>query len=206
MENQSPETQESQMQSPEELAANCNTEVAEFFEMDEIGGIKVINCPTKEELIKVWLGYNPDKKQNDAPDYLVAFSPDKDIYILSTDTMPPYQHSEVSGPERYKMVLKHELVHKYLSKIPGAKVSWLEEGTCSHIANQPYPKWDEADITAGLLRDLSHTKDGRKYAVGKNIVDRIVGEYGKEKLFEIIKMEDREERNSELQRMFPWLK
>lgn len=136
----------------------------------------------------------------------MAFSPENKIYILAKDVMPAYENGVVSGPERYRGVLKHEIIHKYLSQIPGKKTSWLVEGVCCHVANQPYETISNEEITIDLLKELSFTQDGRKYIVGKNMIDRIVEDYGKEKLIEIIKMDNVEARHNELKRMFEWLK
>jgi hypothetical protein len=190
----------------EALEIKYNREAADFFDLDVIEDIEVVSCGTKDELLNHFLKYHPELKRENIPDYLVAFSPENKIYILAQDVMPAYENGVVSGPERYRGVLKHELVHKYLSQIPGKETSWLVEGVCSHVANQPYDTIPSEEITIDLLRELSFTQDGRKYIVGKNMIDRIVEDYGKEKLIEIIKIDDVEARHNELKRMFEWLK
>jgi hypothetical protein len=206
MEKQISEKTEEKILDSEELVEKYNQEVAEFFDSDVIENVEVINCYSKDELIDNYLEWTPKEKRENVPDYLVAFSPKNKIFILAEDVMPAYESGIASGPERYRGVLKHEIVHKYLSQIPGKKTSWLVEGICCHVANQHKDLIPDEEISIDLLRELSFTQDGRKYMVGRNIVDRIVENYGKEKLFEIIKIDNVEDRHDELKRMFSWLK
>ena len=79
---------------------------------------------------------------------------------------------------------------------------------CLYVADQNYHhRGDPKTITIDLLDQLVNTTtDERIYWVGKNMVDMIMENFGKEKLFELITMSDKGERYAELQKMFDWLK
>lgn len=186
----------------EVLTENYNKEVAHFFNLDEIEGIETITFDSKEAIIDFYNKTVP-KKYGSAPDYLVAFSPGNKVYIIHKDNMPT--DVEDNGRIRFNKVLKHEIVHKYIKRLKGNPSSWLEEGICCFVAEQDKYDINKEEITLELLKELSNTQDGRKYGIGWNMVKFIVEEYGKEKLFELVKMNE-EDRLTELQRMFEWLK
>jgi hypothetical protein len=186
---------------PEDLADKYNQEVADFFESEAIKDIEIKIFDSKSELVDYYKKFYQEDKE--PPDYLVAFSPQKIIAILGPDVMP----SDEAGPgsQRFNKVMKHELAHKYIEQLGGRVPGWLSEGTCCHVANQSKGNVKLEEINLKLLNELSNTQDGRKYVVGKNMVDEIVGNYGKEKLFKLLKMTDKEELYAELKRMFSWL-
>jgi len=189
------------MLSPEQLADEYNFEVADFFAMEPTENIEVEIFDSQADIIDF---YNKTHEgQESAPDYLVGFSPGNKINIIGPSGMPA---DTDPGKIRFQKVLKHELVHKYLKQLEGNLPGWLCEGICCHVANQAKGTVSEEDLSIELLRELGHTQDGRKYSVGRSMVDLIVQGYGKEKLFELAKLKNQDEIYTELQRMFEWLK
>lgn len=189
--------------SPEELTEKYNQEVAHFFNTEPIKDIKTIICDSQKILVDAYKKYYPEKE---APGWLVGFSPANYIYILAPQAMTP---DTDPGPLRFRKVLKHEIVHKYLNKLPGNPPLYLVEGTCCFIADQVKNKLDLNKITLRLLEKVSAAEtdpEGYVYTIGKNLVGEIINKFGKEKLLELIKIENRTEIIKELKRMFGWLK
>lgn len=188
---------------PEKLAEKYNKEVAEFFGQEPLKNINVTTFKSQKDLIDFYNRQHSDKET--APDYLVGFSPKNKIYIIGPKGMPP---DSDPGIIRFQKVLKHELVHKYLKLIKAHQntTSWLVEGTCCHIANQSKGKLEKSEITLELLKKLNNTQDGKKYSVGRNMVDLIVENYGKEELIRLLTVGDVEQLYKELKKMFSWLK
>jgi hypothetical protein len=197
-----PQTPESEKQ----LENGINAELADYFETDPLE-INVVVYKSKADLDKSWHEYWGDDYSKQAPEWLTAFATNGiDIHILSPDVIPA--GDEKDGYTRFHKTLKHELSHLYIHQIDARLPSWLEEGVCLHIAKQGgYKKIDPDEISTGLLHELDYAPtDERIYSIGKNMVDQIIENFGKEKLFEIMSITDNDERYAELRRMFGWLK
>ncbi|MEI6266646.1 MAG: hypothetical protein WCP14_02040 [bacterium] len=183
-----------------DLAQRYNQEVADFFGTKPLKDIDVVLFDSQKDIITFY-----DKNRNDdipAPDYLVGFSPQNHIYIIGPNGMPPQKDP---GHIRFQKVLKHELVHKYLRPVSNKHTpGWLIEGVCGYVAGQS-STWTQEDINIQLLNKLSYTQNGDKYQVGITMVNLIMSEFGKEKLFNLASLEKNDERNIELVKMFPWL-
>jgi len=186
---------------PEDLVDAYNKEVASFFEVEPLANIQIVLFDTQKDIIDF---YNNNRNDDiTAPNYLVGFSPENFIYIVRPEGMPS---DSDTGPARFQKVLKHELVHKYLKNLCNKSTpSWLVEGTCTYLAKQNKNEVNQKDISIDLLNNLGHTQDGRKYSVGNKMVCLIISEFGKDKLFELIRIESTGKRNAELQKMFVWL-
>jgi hypothetical protein len=195
-------------QSPEtdkQLENRVNVELAEFFGKEPIE-IRVTTYDSKESFDKSWHEHGGHDEDEMAPDWLVAFATyGIDVHLLSPGFMPAGH--EKSGHLRFQKTLKHELCHLYINGINTKLPSWLKEGSCLHIAKQDhYKEMKPSEISIKLLHELDEAPtDGRIYSVGKNMVDKIIEKFGKEKLFEIMAMKSDEERYAELRNMFEWL-
>ena len=188
----------------QKLADKTNCEVADFFGIEPIE-YKIIIYKNKDELGKEWISHRTDGKQ--APDWLVAFADyNQTVHLTSPNTMPAT--STMTGPQRFQKTLKHELTHIYLRKINKNLSFWLNEGTALYVANQDYyKKINPTTITINTLKEIYRSgQDMRTYVIGKNIVDQIIDNYGKQKLLDIIKIKTKKELFLELQKMFDWLK
>lgn len=192
-------------ESEKQLEKRVNRELAEFFETEPVA-INVILHDSKDSLDKLWK--NADyKNKKQAPDWLVAFATyGTDLHILAPDIMP--KGHEKTGYLRFQKILKHEISHLYINDINKSLPSWLEEGICLYVAEQDnYRPIDTGEISVELLHELDNAPtDTRIYSVGKNMVNQIVGNYGKDKLFEIMKIESQVERYAKITKMFDWLK
>jgi len=190
-----PETQEG-------LINRINLEVAEFFETEPlVQDVKIYD--SKDEFDKDWMGY----EQKEVPDWLGAFADySGKTHILSPDIIP--KGSEQTGQIRFEKALKHETSHHYVHQINREVSKWLNEGVCLFVADQNRNQTgDPKTITIKLLDQLVNTTtDERIYWVGRNMVDMIMEDFGKEKLFELVAMKNKNERYTELQKMFSWLK
>lgn len=192
---------------PEELVEKYNQEVAEFFDTEPLKDLDIKIFNTKQELFEYYKNLTGIELTDQEKEWLVAFSPGKTVAILSPNILTA--RKEISPLIRFQKLIKHELVHKYIYKRSGKSPSWLVEGICQHVADQEKEIIDTSKITIDYLKKLSTKEgdpEGYRYAVGKTIVDLIVRYHGEKKLIALLELENDEERNSELKRMFPWLK
>lgn len=193
------------MKSDKQLIQKINSEVANFFGTRPIKpSIEIYD--SWNELSKSWVNHS-DGKESKAPEWLAAFATTKGlICILSPKVIP--QGYEKNRRLRFNKTVRHELSHLYVDKINVNAPSWLKEGVCLYAANQTQnKKIDLTKISTTLLDELDYNfTDGRIYGVGKNIVDQIVENFGKQKLFEIIAIQDKNDRYTEMKKMFDWLK
>lgn len=193
-------------ESEKQLENRVNTELAEYFVTDPLE-INVVTYKSKMDLDKSWYEHGGHDYSEQAPEWLTAFATyGIHVHILSPDVIPAGH--EKSSYLRFQKTLKHELSHLYINKINTHLPSWLKEGSCLNIAGQNHYRQIESDkISIELLHELDDAPtDGRIYSIGKNMVDLIIENFGKEKLFEIMSITDNDERYAELRRMFDWLK
>jgi hypothetical protein len=202
---QHPETIEEEF-SPDELAEQYSQEIAGYFGIEKIEGIKVSVFDSVED---IWAKHK-EYTGKVAEKYVRNFSPQTKAW----GTICLLREGARDGLDRvvtkadFKASLKHELVHTYQkafyqkNKIDPSQVpSWLREGESLYLAEQKTN--DPGIITVDRLRKMA-SGDGDKYSIGLKIVTEIMEKYDKEKLFEIIAMNE-DDRNRELQRMFEWI-
>lgn len=192
------------LESIDQLSKKINDEIAEFFGLKPIE-YKIVIYKNQDEIRKEWASHRSDGKK--APDWLVAFADySQTVHIISPKTMPAM--AKLAGPQRFQKTLKHELTHIYLRKINKNLSSWLNEGTALYVAGQDYyKKIDPKTITINVLKEIYRLgQDIRTYVIGKNLVDQIIDNYGKQKLLDIIAIKTKKELFSELKKMFDWLK
>lgn len=193
-------------ESEKQLEIRISGELADFFETEPIEAVVTIH-DSKDSLDKSWHEHGNHSSEEQAPDWLVAYATNGvDIHILSPATMPA--GDEANGYLRFQKVLKHELAHLYIRTVNTQLPFWLQEGVCLYVAEQShYKKLDPSALSIDLLHELDDAPtDVRMYLVGRNMVDQIVDNYGKKKLFEIMALQTQDERYAELKRMFAWLK
>ena len=186
---------------------SINEEVASFFDTAPIMNNVVVH-DSWEDLAKTWCDLSDeDEKDRQAPNWLVAFATHSDIIHILSPAIMPAGH-ENNSIIRFDKTLKHELSHLYVNHINSNVPSWLKEGTSLYVAEQNHHKKVDVDaITIPILKKLNATlTDGRAYDFGKTVVDQIVENFGKQKLFDIIAIRDKDERHTELKKMFDWLK
>jgi len=197
---------EAMLETEEQLFARLDSEVADFFEVDPLEP-KIVTYKLKEDLHRAWVEADSDDT-SEAPDWIVAFATYSNIiHILSSDVMPPWE-GIMDGPTRYKKTVKHEISHLYQNLINKAIPPWLSEGVSLFVAGQDYyQQMRPGELSIELLDELDNAPtDERIYRVGINMVNMIMAHFGKEKLFEIMAIKDKNDRYAELQRMLPWLK
>lgn len=207
------ETQNSEMNIeetllPEELTARYSKEVADFFEVEPDGEIKVRIFDSMQKIgteFKEYTGLEP-------PVYLKGFSPDgekwKEIWVVKSGV--PDEHGKIISRDYLNRSIKHELVHTYekifykANEIDARKVPiWLREGMALYIAEQEHEYVENIDVE--MLRNMGGL-DAAKFKTGYKIVSQIMEKYGKEKLMELLRMADKESILIELKKMFTWLK
>ena len=184
--------------SPKLLTDRYNHEVADFFNT-EIIEINVKFYETWQELSDKFTDL---RKEKNPPKWLSGFANDRTVHILSPEVMSARR--EDSGTTRFKKILKHEIAHFYVSRLNDDIPAWLNEGISCWLANQN----KDADInpTVALLKALDHEYGKSTYDVGRFMVSKIVDTFGKERLFDIIRIKDREARYEKLKEMFDWLR
>lgn len=190
----------------EKLTDKYSQEVADFFDVKKTD-IEFRVFDSREEYALDWA--NGDKEiAKTIPEWSVAnakHDPGKDIVRMLTPEL--IEKIKIERPEvDFKKLLKHEIIHIYYIHFKGNGVPrWLSEGTCRYFAKQK-PLIPLSTTTIEIL-DKYHDHQIKGCASnGYLIVEQIMNSYGKEKLFKIIKLPDRQTRYAELKRMFEWLK
>lgn len=183
---------------PEELTEKYSKELAEFYEIPIIT-LATAQYATKEDLQRE---YQKIYKLRAPLTLTTGFASPNVTHILKREEFTTGPIGE-SPKEHFEKVLKHETAHHYFNKINSRAPFWLNEGVSIYLANQSSPEPEE--ITVDLL-EKSNVTGEKIYELGGYMVRQIMSNYGKEKLFELIAMESDDERYSELQKMFDWLK
>lgn len=176
----------------EKLADNFNKEVAEFFETKPIN-IKV-RILANRKVYNATIGH-------ETKNWSIGFARGNTIYMLDKKR---WEIESIHQKSEFGKALKHEIAHVYYRNIKDNSLpSWLNEGVAMYVANQtPLGIPDKVGI---VNLDDFHTK-AASHNIGIFMVSKIMEEYGKEKLFELIKMDDKQKRYKELKKMFEWLK
>lgn len=208
MEIQKPEINPEELLTPEELKDKYSQEVAEYFELEKEEDIKLVVFETMQDIARDFEEYTGIK----APSYLKGFSPNgekwKEIWHVKWGV--PDEHGRIMTRKEFNASIKHELVHTYQkiyckeNKVDMRKLPvWLWEGQSLYLAGQPVT--DPGDITLERLRNLDGL-DRAKFGIGLKMVSAIMNEYGKNRLLELVKIDDIQTFYDELQKMFEWLK
>lgn len=185
---------------PEELAEQYNAEVADFFEERPKEGVEVLVFDSEEELKDFYRETYPEREQ---PESMSGFRTGTTAAIVTEGSIigagKPFEH--VFERIDFEKVLKHEVAHMYMGKT----AVWLMEGVCMYLAGQTPNKedWESEKFGMAELRELHGlTTNPKMYGVGLKMVKAIIGKYGKEKLLELIKIEDEDALYVEIEEMF----
>jgi hypothetical protein len=176
------------------LVAKYSKEVSDFFGIPETR-VNVFLIQSREEYDRI----AEEKSEN----WMVGFTRSNTVFILDRDKF----ESESNHPKSdFEPVLKHEIAHIYYRKLKhNGAPAWLNEGTACFVAGQN-KKPPTEDLTVKTLEKYHDNGGAGVYSIGRYMVDNIVKNYGKEKLFELIVIDDRNKRYKELKSMFEWLK
>lgn len=176
------------------LVVRYGKEVSDFFQVPEIR-VNTYLIQSRKEYDKI-IGEKSE-------DWMVGFARGNTVFILDRDKF----ESDSNHPKSdFEPVLKHEIAHIYYRKLKqNDDPAWLNEGTACFVAGQN-KKPPTEEITIKTLDEYHYKGGAGVYTIGRFMVDRIVEKSGKEKLFELIRMEDRVKRYKELKAMFDWLK
>lgn len=205
-----------------ELVLNVSKEIAVKLGVEYDSKINAILFDSKEELAKAFIEYTQTrakelniKAPGEPPSYLIGWNPPGKSWNEAWVVKPGIidEVGTVMDKAHFERLLKHEMTHAYLKALTGKRdeqgihlPSWLNEGVAYWIAEQK-PKKLEGDITIDRLRALANTFDPDKFPVGYEMVNLIIKNFGKEKLKEIIRIGNNQEKlEDELKRMFDWLK
>jgi hypothetical protein len=134
--------------------------------------------------------------------WLVGFADKDKINILDKNK---FETDSIHSKSHFASTLKHEISHIYFKKLnPSGHPNWLDEGTAYVVAGQK--EKEPKEVTVEKLKTYSRGSDRKIYSVGYFMVKKIIKEYGKDTLFELIKINDEDKVLSEVKRMFSWLK
>lgn len=176
------------------LVIRYSREVSAFFNLPEMR-ISIYQIQSRKEYNEI----RGTKSEN----WMVGFTRGRTVFILDRDKF----ESESNHPKSdFELVLKHEISHIYYRQLKQNNTpAWLNEGTACYVAGQN-KKLPKNKITIETL-DKYHNDGGSDiYSIGWYMVDKIIEKGGTEKLFELIKMNNRKKRYSELKKMFNWLR
>lgn len=192
-----PEVNPDELLSSRELAEKYDQEVSEFFEIDKIAP-ELVEYMTVEELKEAYEGFYGTVAETLSTGFV---SPGQ-THILKKNVFPEGPMGE-PPTENYRKVLKHETTHHYVNTLNEGVPYWLNEGTCLFVAEQEIPEPDQITLDDLIISDQN---GDAIFVLGKAMVKRVIEEFGKEKLFELIKIEERDKLYTELKKMFKWLK
>ena len=156
-----------------------NQEVSDFFGIPEIK-VRIIPINSRAE-------YDELRGQK-TKDWMVGFTRGKTVYILDKDKF----ETDSSHPgSDFEPVLKHEIAHIYYRQLKkNGGPAWLNEGTACFVAGQNKKPPQEAVTIETLEQYHDHGGEGI-YSIGRYMVNQIMENYGKEKLFELIEIDNR---------------
>lgn len=176
------------------LLTKYSKEVSDFFELSE-SRINVHLIQSRKEYNELW----GDKTE----DWMVGFTRGRTVFIFDKDKF----ETESNHPKSdFEKVLKHEIAHIYYRQLKqNSAPAWLNEGIACYVAKQN-KKPPENKITIKTLEKYHNNGGSEIYSIGRYMVDQIVEKGGKEKLFKLIVMDNREDRYKELKKMFEWLR
>jgi len=169
-------------------------DVSDFFELPRIN-VRVHLVQSRQEFDKI--------EGTKTEDWVVGLTKDNTIYIFDQNKFEEYSSHPKSdfGP-----VLKHEVAHMYYRQLKAnGYPNWLDEGVACFLDGQNKhtpPK----KITVKILKSYYDSVDKNVYGLGQFMVTRIIEEFGKKKLFELIKIKYPDDLYDELQTMFGWLR
>lgn len=181
-----------------------NKNIASIFNTDLID-IKWTTFMSSAELAAEYQKH-VDKEDEHMPDWMIGFATKNyEIFSLSPEIMPA--GNELDGKTRSIKNLMHEITHVYVDSINDELPQWLKEGLSLYVAGQDY--WTRKSlegISIELLKSLDESNnDVRLYKTGRIMVDQIVESFGKEKLFELIRIKNKKNLYENIQIMFDWL-
>lgn len=119
--------------------------------------------------------------------WMVGWASDNNIFILSPEKFT--KESNHKDSENFWRVLKHEYVHIAMRKLYGHdKPKWLNEGLCCYLAKQVKKEPTQKD--ALKVFDYYQKGDWEIYSISYFWVKLLIEEFGKAKLFRLLKILD----------------
>jgi len=172
-----------------------NKEVADFF------GFEIVTADLHVNILNSRVEIN-NLLQRKTEKWLVGVTTKGKIYILAEDKF----ESESSHPKsHFYITLKHEIAHRYYSQFKkGGHPNWLNEGVALSVAGQNMKPPEKINLE--VLKKYYRHSDEHIYGVGYFMVQNILHNYNKDKLFELIKLNSSKDLYFELNKMFKWLK
>lgn len=169
-------------------------DVSNFFELPRVD-INIHLIQSRQEFDKI------DGSKTE--DWVVGFTKNNTIYIFDPEKFEQYSTHPKSD---FGSVLKHEASHIYYKKIKAnGYPHWLDEGVACFISGQN-KNTPPDKINIKLLKKYYDSVDGKVYGLGQFMVTKIIEEFGKNKLFELIKIDSPDDLYNELRSMFRWLR
>lgn len=168
-------------------------EVSDFYKLPKVQiDLHLVN--SRQEMDKL---YGRQTK-----DWLVAFVEGQSIYIFDK---PKFADESTHPISDFEIVLRHEVSHVFFKRLkPDGFPNWLDEGVACYIAGQNQTaKFDS--ISLATLKRYNETSDDEIYDIGSYMVGRIIEEYGKDKLFELISLKSYDDLYNQLRLMFKWV-
>lgn len=175
------------------MVDKCINEVSDFFELPKID-INIHLVQSREEFDKL--------EGNKTEDWVVGFTKNDTIYVLDPNKFEEYSTHPKTD---FESVLKHEIAHMYYKELnTSGHPNWLDEGVACFVdGNNKYLNPEK--VTLKTLKGYYDSVDGEIYGIGRFMVAKIIEEFGKHRLFELIKIKSPETLYRELVAMFEWL-
>jgi hypothetical protein len=181
------------METDHQLINKCNKEVADFFRLPRLE-LNIRFFKYRKEFDKLL--------HRKTESWIVGLTLRKTIYILEKEK---FEIESIHPKSHFEAVLKHEIAHIYFKKLKsGGHPNWLDEGVALHAAGQNFKA--PGKLNFKILKHYYRFEDADIYSVGYFMVQNILHDYDKQKLFDLIRLKSSKNLYIELQKMFCWLK
>lgn len=164
----------------EKIYKQSMIELDEFFELNwQQNQPEVFTVQNREEIDKIW------KKKT--PRWLVAWgSRWSGVYILDRNNFEK-ESDNTYTKERYQALLKHELAHCFTDILTGgySNPTWLSEGISIYLSNQ-LKQYKKPKKYKHFLKSF-YKGEPEVYKEAGWVIKTLVEEYGKDKLFNLLK-------------------
>lgn len=135
--------------------------------------------------------------------WVVGFAKNNIIYVLKRKNMEKESSHKQYSPERYAMLVKHELCHLFygiIAKSNSDKQKWLTEGVSIYLSGQMKFKKPVSHFSAFI--DANQKNGNGAYDEGGEAVKLLVENFGKKKLLNLISKSKEVNTNEEFAKLF----
>ena len=155
-------------------------ELNDFYGLNWVHHIPRLILVPDRKTIKFWW-------HGDNQSWMTGWLEGRSIYVLDEATLKS-EANKIAEPEQYRALIKHELSHAFFNIVSKGKVApvWLHEGVAVYSSGQNLFR-TRPSVFHKFLDFYDHV--GKEvYTESGYIIQLLVDKFGKEKLFDLIKI------------------